>query len=56
MLRHLGKTTAAVRLEHAVAAVLVEGKHRPPDLRPQGEPAKTSEMADAIIDKIQSLP
>jgi isocitrate dehydrogenase (NAD+) len=56
MLHHIGKDPAAIRLEHAVAAVLVEGKHHPVDLRPQGEPANTSEMADAIIDKIQNLP
>jgi isocitrate dehydrogenase (NAD+) len=55
MLRHLNKDREADRLDHAVAAVLAEGKHRPPDLRPQGEPATTSEMTEAIIDKIQGL-
>jgi isocitrate dehydrogenase (NAD+) len=54
MLRHLNLDTAADRLEAAVAAVLAEGKVRPPDLKPYGEPAKTSEVADAIIRQLGS--
>lgn len=54
MLRHLNLDHHADALDKAVAAVLAEGKHRPPDLRPVGDPAKTSEMADAIIDRLGS--
>lgn len=56
MLRHLNLDPHADRLDAAVAAVLAEGKVRPPDLRPHGAPAKTSEVAEAIIEKIQVLP
>lgn len=55
MLRHLNRDAHADRLDKAVAAVLAEGKVRPADLRPVGEPAKTSEVAAAIIAKIDSL-
>ena len=49
MLRHLGRASDADRLERAVASVLAEGKHRTGDLRPAGPPAKTDEVADAIV-------
>jgi len=52
MLRHLGETDAADRLERAVEAVLAEGKDVTYDLRPGKNPvgaAGTREMADAII-------
>ncbi len=49
MLRHLGQPADADRLERAVAAVLAEGKHRTADLRPLAPPAKTDEVADAIV-------
>ena len=49
MLRHLGQPADADRLERAVAQVLAEGKHRTADLRPAGPPAKTDEVADAIV-------
>ena len=52
MLRHLGNAPAGDRLEHAVAAVLAEGKHRTADLRPRGEPATTDQVADAILAKL----
>lgn len=55
MLRHLNIDAAADKLEAAVAAVLAEGKVRPPDLKPYGEPAKTSEVADAIIEQLGSV-
>jgi isocitrate dehydrogenase (NAD+) len=48
MLRHLGHDAAADRLQKAVAAVLAEGKHRPADLKPSGEPAQTDDIAEAI--------
>lgn len=49
MLRHLGRASDADRLERAVARVLADGKHRTADLRPAGPPAKTDEVADAIV-------
>lgn len=51
MLRHLGKPSAATRLERAVEAVLHDGV-RTADLKPQGEPATTSQIADAICDAL----
>ena len=48
MLRHLGHDAKASRLEKAVAAVLAEGKLRTADLRPEGTPATTTEIAEAI--------
>lgn len=48
MLRHLGRDADADRLQKAVATVLAEGKHRPADLKPTGEPATTQEIAEAI--------
>lgn len=52
MLRHLGQKDDGDRLERAVAAVLADGKHRTADLRPLGAPAKTDEVADAIVARI----
>ncbi len=49
MLRHMGKRDAGDRLERAVASVLAAGKARTADLRPVGEPALTSEVAEAIV-------
>ncbi|HEU4480402.1 MAG TPA: isocitrate/isopropylmalate dehydrogenase family protein [Actinomycetota bacterium] len=49
MLRHVGNDAAADRLDRAVAAVLAAGKARTADLRPVGEPARTDEVADAIV-------
>ena len=48
MLRHLGRASEADRLEKAVGKVLADGKLRPADLRPQGEPATTTQVAEAI--------
>jgi isocitrate dehydrogenase (NAD+) len=48
MLRHIGMTSEATRLERAVAVVLAEGKHRTADLRPVGAPALTKDVAEAI--------
>jgi isocitrate dehydrogenase (NAD+) len=53
MLRHLGRSPDADRLERGVAAVLATGKTRTGDLRPEGEPATTAQVADAIIDSLQ---
>ena len=52
MLRHIGETEAADRLEKAVAAVIAEGRSVTYDLKPdRDDPTAvgTSEMADAII-------
>jgi len=46
MLRHLGESTAAERIEKAVLATLAEGKHLTRDL---GGTAKTTEITEAII-------
>lgn len=57
MLRHLGETDAASRLEKAVAAVLAEGKDVTYDLKPdRDDPSAvgTSQMADAVIRKLNS--
>jgi isocitrate dehydrogenase (NAD+) len=50
MLRHLGKETPAARLERGVARVLASGKVRTADLRPLGEWATTTAMAEAIVE------
>ena len=55
LLRHLGKTAEAEKLENAVAAVIAEGKYVTYDMKPdRDDPTAvgTSEMADAIIKKI----
>ena len=52
MLRHIGETKAAGRLERAVAKVIAEGKHVTYDMKPhRDDPTAvgTSEVADAII-------
>jgi isocitrate dehydrogenase (NAD+) len=56
MLRHIGKTAEADKLESAVAAVIAEGKNVTYDLKEnRDDPTAvgTSEMADAIIKKIE---
>ncbi len=55
MLRHLGETDAADRLEKAVAAVIAEGKHVTYDLKPdRNDPTAvgTMQMAEAICKKL----
>jgi isocitrate dehydrogenase (NAD+) len=55
MLRHIGKTNEADKLENAVAAVIAEGKNVTCDMKEdRNDPTAvgTSEMADAIIEKI----
>ena len=57
MLRHIGKMTEADRLEGAVAAVIAEGKSVTYDMKlDRNDPTAvgTSEMADAIIEKIKN--
>ncbi|HEY2894778.1 MAG TPA: isocitrate/isopropylmalate family dehydrogenase, partial [Pirellulales bacterium] len=55
MLKHLGETEAARRLENAVAAVIVEGKYVTYDLKAdRNDPTAvgTREMAEAICKKL----
>ncbi len=57
MLRHINKSAEADRLENAVAAVIAEGKNVTYDMKPdRNDPTAvgTSQMADAIIEKIKS--
>ena len=49
MLKHIGKMKEGVAVEAAVARVMADGRARTPDLRPEGDPARTDEVADAII-------
>ncbi|HYN35422.1 MAG TPA: isocitrate/isopropylmalate dehydrogenase family protein [Actinomycetota bacterium] len=49
MLRYLGQTSSADRIEKAVATVTSEGKIRTADMRPEGKPATTEEVTAAII-------
>jgi isocitrate dehydrogenase (NAD+) len=56
MLRHIGETRAAERLEKAVAAVIAEGKAVTYDMKAdRNDPTAvgTKEMADAIVAKLQ---
>jgi isocitrate dehydrogenase (NAD+) len=56
MLRHLGETDAAGRLERAVAEVIAKGKDVTYDLKPhRDDPTAvgTSQMADAIVARLQ---
>jgi isocitrate dehydrogenase (NAD+) len=55
MLRHLGESEAAQKLENAVASVIEEGRQVTYDLKPAPDDptaATTSQMADAIIEKL----
>jgi len=55
MLRHLGETQAAERMEGAIAAVIREGDRVTYDMKPsRDDPSAvgTSEMADAVIDEM----
>ena len=51
MLRHIGETDAADRVEKAMLEVFAEGDVRTKDL---GGTAKTADFANAIIDKMKS--
>jgi isocitrate dehydrogenase (NAD+) len=55
MLRHLDETSAAERLEEAIAEVIAEGRSVTYDMKPsRDDPTAvgTSEVADAIIEKL----
>jgi isocitrate dehydrogenase (NAD+) len=49
MLRYLKLEAHADRVERAIESVLASGRHRTADLRPEGRPAATKEVADAIV-------
>jgi isocitrate dehydrogenase (NAD+) len=51
MLRHLGETDAANRVEQAVLEVLADGRHRTRDL---GGTATTTEVTEAIIARLSA--
>jgi isocitrate dehydrogenase (NAD+) len=54
MLRHLGETGAADRLEKAIAEVIAEGRSLTYDMKPDGAGAVgTPEVADAVIAKLE---
>jgi isocitrate dehydrogenase (NAD+) len=55
MLKHLGESKAAERVDAAVAAVIADGRYVTYDLKPtRDDPTAvgTKEMADAIIDAL----
>jgi isocitrate dehydrogenase (NAD+) len=59
MLRHLGDGAAAERLESAIAEVIAEGRSVTYDMKPtRDDPTAvgTSEVADAIIEKLEVMP
>jgi isocitrate dehydrogenase (NAD+) len=56
MLRHLGETDSANKLEKAVAEVIAEGKHVTYDLKPDAADSTavgTSQAADAVMEKMK---
>jgi len=58
MLRHLGETEAADRVESAIAQVIVEGETVTYDMKPdRNDPTAvgTSQVADAVIEKMKEL-
>jgi isocitrate dehydrogenase (NAD+) len=58
MLRYLGETAAAERLEQAVATVIAEGKQVTYDLKPnRDDPTAvgTGEFADAVIRQMEKM-
>ncbi|MCD6453610.1 MAG: isocitrate/isopropylmalate dehydrogenase family protein, partial [Dehalococcoidales bacterium] len=56
LLRHLGETAAADRLEGAIAGVIAEGSKVTYDLKPEAPDTTvgTSQVADAVIEKLSS--
>jgi isocitrate dehydrogenase (NAD+) len=49
MLGHLKLEAEAQRVERAIESVLASGEHRTADLHPEGRPAATGEVANAIV-------
>jgi isocitrate dehydrogenase (NAD+) len=59
MLRHLEESESAARLEKAIAEVIAEAKSVTYDMKPtRDDPTAvgTSEVADAIVEKLEALP
>jgi len=59
MLRHLGESDAADRLDAAIARVIAEGRRVTYDLKPRPDDSTavgTSEFADAVIEAMQAVP
>jgi isocitrate dehydrogenase (NAD+) len=59
MLRHIGETKAADRLEKAIAAVIAEGKSVTYDMKERRDDPTavgTSQVADAVIEKLKRAP
>ncbi|MCD6452960.1 MAG: isocitrate/isopropylmalate dehydrogenase family protein [Dehalococcoidales bacterium] len=56
LLRHLGETAAADRLERAIAGVIAEGSKITYDLKPEAPDTTvgTSQVADAVIERLSS--
>jgi isocitrate dehydrogenase (NAD+) len=57
MLRHLGETDAAVRMETAIASVIEEGKDVTYDMKPHRDDptaVSTSRVAEAVIEKMNA--
>jgi isocitrate dehydrogenase (NAD+) len=54
MLRYLGETAAADKLEKAIASVIFEGKSVTYDLKPRAPETAvgTSQVADAVMEKL----
>ncbi|HEU4488900.1 MAG TPA: isocitrate/isopropylmalate family dehydrogenase, partial [Actinomycetota bacterium] len=54
MLDHLGFGAEAARLERAVREVLASKEIRTADVKGEGEPSTTAEVADALIAAVES--
>ncbi|MDP2167071.1 MAG: isocitrate/isopropylmalate dehydrogenase family protein [Thermodesulfovibrionales bacterium] len=57
MLRHIGETDAAARLENAIASIIEEGRHVTYDMKPSPDDPTavgTSDVADAVIKKLKN--
>ncbi|MEK7848324.1 MAG: isocitrate/isopropylmalate family dehydrogenase, partial [Chloroflexota bacterium] len=53
MLRHLGEREAAARVEGAVGRVVQEGRTLTYDLARKGQPATTSQVAEAVVEAMR---
>jgi len=53
LLRHIGEADAAERLEAAIADVTREGKTLTYDIARDGEPASTSQVVQAVVEKLR---
>lgn len=51
MLRHIGETSAAARIEQAIRKLLAEGKYLTPDLL-AGSPHGTTDLTNALVDHL----